>query len=33
MIAKRGTYALGAHVALPYAEAIVRTKAALKEQG
>lgn len=33
MIAQRGAYALGAQVALPYAEAIARTKAALKEQG
>ena len=33
MIAQRGTYGLGTTVALPYAEAITRTKAALKEQG
>lgn len=33
MIEQRGTYGLGTTVALPYAEAITRTKAALKEQG
>lgn len=33
LIAQRGTYGLGTTVALPYAEAITRTKAALKEQG
>lgn len=33
MIEQRGTYGLGMTVALPYAEAITRTKAALKEQG
>jgi len=33
MIEQRGTYGLGATVALPYAEAITRTKSALKEQG
>ena len=33
MIEQRGAYGLGTAVALPYAEAITRTKAALKEQG
>lgn len=33
MIEQRGAYGLGTTVALPYAEAIARTKAALKEQG
>lgn len=33
MIEQRGAYGLGTTVALPYAEAITRTKAALKEQG
>jgi len=33
MIGQRGTYGLGTTVALPYATAIARTKAALKEQG
>ena len=33
MIEQRGAYGLGTTVALPYAETITRTKAALKEQG